>query len=41
VSEVVSKAAFALDGLIGRWAWVHEKSWHLILVASKGDGVDG
>ncbi|MBN1642758.1 MAG: methyltransferase domain-containing protein [Anaerolineae bacterium] len=41
LAQALSKAVFALDGLLGRWAPTHHRSWDLILVASKGEGSDG
>ncbi len=40
-AQALAKATFALDGLLCRWAWTHNVSWHLIVVAGKGDSVNG
>jgi ubiquinone/menaquinone biosynthesis C-methylase UbiE len=41
LAQALSKATYAVDNLLGRWAWARHTSWHLIVVASKGESRHG
>ena len=36
MSQAIAKAAFAVDGLLLKTAALHDRSWHVIVVAEKG-----